>query len=80
MTHYTIGLMIAAGYVGWWIEHRRWCKPSKRHSVYVRDHTLARDKVFLDGLQALIDKAWASRTSNQDDASASEPKEGTDAA
>ena len=56
-----LGLVIGAGYFGWMIEHRRWCKPGKRHSVYVRDHRLARDQVFLDGLQALIDRAWENR-------------------
>ena len=56
-----MGLVIAAGWIGWKIEHRRWCKPSKRHSVYVRDHDLARDQVFLDGLQGLIDKAWEAK-------------------
>lgn len=59
MTVYVwLGLIISAGYIGWWVEHRRWCKPGKRHCVYVRDMRLARDKVFLDGLEALIDKAW----------------------
>lgn len=62
MTTYTwIGLLICAGYSGWWIEHRRWVRPGKRHSVYVRSRELAHDRVFLENLEGLIDAAWTER-------------------
>ena len=59
-----IGTLIVSGVAGWWIEHRRWAKPGKRHAVYVRSRELAGDRVFLASLEALIDRAWEARNTD----------------
>ena len=61
-----IGTLIVSGVAGWWIEHRRWVKPGKRHSVYVRSRELAHDRVFLSNLEGLIDAAWKERSTDSE--------------